>query len=235
MNHYVYLLESRVSTMYYIGCRSCSCKIGDDPYMGSSTAMSQEDKDNCNKIILKRFDTREEAITYEIELHNQFDVGNNPEFWNKVKQTSTGFDRTGMKVSEELLNKHYRNKIFSETHRRRLSEAGKGRKLSEEHKRKIGLAHKGKTVKESSKLYGKNNPAYGKPVSKETKSKISKAGTKFPDPYWWVHKDTGEKLYKTCLEMGKLFDPHRQSSSFTKIVKGDKLKSIYRWTLLEEL
>ena len=76
---------------------------------------------------------------------------------------------------------------------------------------------------------------YGKKVTKETRGKLARASTKFPDPYWRCNKVTGEKLFKTCIEMGKLFDPHKQSSSFTKIVnKSNKLKSIYKWTLLED-
>lgn len=31
----------------------------------------------------------------EIYLHDLFDVGRNPMFYNKAKQTTTGFDRTG--------------------------------------------------------------------------------------------------------------------------------------------
>jgi hypothetical protein len=46
-----------------------------------------------------------------------------------------------------------------------------------------GLAHKGKTVQEESKLYGKDNPMYGKTHSKEAAEKMQAARTKFPDKY----------------------------------------------------
>ena len=101
LNHYVYLLSSRLEEKCYIGVRSCRCPISEDTYMGSSTCMTKEDKQNCNKIILARFNSRQEAVAYEIELHTLLDVVINPLFWNKAKQTSTGFDTTGRSMSLE--------------------------------------------------------------------------------------------------------------------------------------
>lgn len=102
-NHYVYLLQHKDKELYYIGSRSCNGSIGNDSYMGSSSVMTTKDKENCHKIILARFKTREEAIAYEVELHNKFDVATNSLFWNKAKQTSTkfSFDPTGIKKSKE--------------------------------------------------------------------------------------------------------------------------------------
>lgn len=78
--HYVYLLISNTEEKFYIGVRSCSCRIDEDSYMGSSSVMTKEDKDNCDKLVLKEFDTRKEAIAYEVELHNQFEVSTNKKF-----------------------------------------------------------------------------------------------------------------------------------------------------------
>ena len=75
--HYVYMLISLIEDKYYIGARSCICNIDEDTYMGSSRVMTKEDKRNCGKLILKEFNTRKEAIAYEIELHERFDVSNN--------------------------------------------------------------------------------------------------------------------------------------------------------------
>lgn len=71
INHYVYLLESKITTKYYIGVRSCKCKVWDDTYVGSSKVMNKEDKLLCNKIVLKRFNSRKEAVAYEIKLHDK--------------------------------------------------------------------------------------------------------------------------------------------------------------------
>lgn len=99
MNHYVYLIEKKpaleTEQKYYIGVRSCECLIADDDYMGSSKYLTEEikklGKESFNKIILKRFDNREDAYEYEIHMHKEFDVVNNPIFFNKANQTSFGF------------------------------------------------------------------------------------------------------------------------------------------------
>lgn len=58
---------------------------------------------------------------------------------------------------------------FTEEHRRKLSEAKKGRKLSEEHCKKLSQVHKGKKLSEETKKKlseskkGELNPMYGKP------------------------------------------------------------------------
>ena len=99
MNHYVYLIEKKsaleTEQKYYIGVRSCECKIGDDEYMGSSKYLTEDinnnGKQNYNKIILKRFDSREDAYQYEIHMHKEFDVVNNTIFFNRSNQLCFGF------------------------------------------------------------------------------------------------------------------------------------------------
>lgn len=101
-NHYVYLLINRNpidSRKYYIGTRSCFCKPEDDIYFSSSKVIKEIIKNNNKNVfykkILKTFDSRECAISFEIFLHSKYDVGNNIKFYNIVKQTSTKFDTTG--------------------------------------------------------------------------------------------------------------------------------------------
>jgi hypothetical protein len=99
MNHYVYLIEKKNALpnqeKYYIGVRSCECKIGEDSYMSSSDFLKEDikkvGKENFNKIILKRFQTREDAYAHEIQLHKEFDVANNPLFFNRANQLDFGF------------------------------------------------------------------------------------------------------------------------------------------------
>ena len=134
MNHYVYLIEKRNALpnqqKYYIGVRSCEGLIGDDDYMGSSKYLTEDigkqGKNNFNKIILKRFQTREEAVQYEIDMHNEFEVASNTLFFNKAKQTVVSFtpgvgennyfygkkhtEETRQKIREILKTKDCRNK-----------------------------------------------------------------------------------------------------------------------------
>jgi hypothetical protein len=147
--------------------------------------MTKEDKNNCNKIVLKRFSSREEAVSYEISMHEKFNVANNPLFYNKAKQTVTGFDTCGVKNihSKEhiqylsLSRKEYNNKYgnpgcrpITEKTRQKLSAAGKrwyennvskckGKKLTEEHKIKIsplGRTHSEKTKDKIKNTHRKN-------------------------------------------------------------------------------
>lgn len=63
---------------------------------------------------------------------------------------------------------------FSEEHRRKLSEAHKGKRFSEETRRRMSEAKRGK----NNPWYGKrgeNHPRYGKHHSEEARRKISKA------------------------------------------------------------
>jgi hypothetical protein len=99
MNHYVYLIEKKsaleTEQKYYIGVRSCEGLIGEDDYMSSSKYLQEEveknGKESFNKIILKRFANREDALSYEIEMHKEFDVANNSIFFNRARQTSVKF------------------------------------------------------------------------------------------------------------------------------------------------
>ena len=124
MNHYVYLIEKKNtlpnSSKYYIGVRSCEGLIADDDYMGSSKYLTEdiekEGKSNFNKIILKRFQTREDAVQYEIDMHNEFEVASNPLFFNRTKQTVVGF---GPGVGE---NNYFYGKKHTEESRQKMRE-----------------------------------------------------------------------------------------------------------------
>lgn len=171
--HYVYLLASRKEEKYYIGVRTCKGSIDKDTYMGSSTCMTKEDKAACNKLILARFDTRAEAVQYEIDLHIRFNVVENPMFWNKAKQTSTGFDTSGRSMDEK------ERAIRSEAQKKRFStilHPSKGRKLTEEHKEKISKSGTG--LKRSSVTRAKIQKAHKERSAKHWKFEA-----------WWYEVD----------------------------------------------
>ena len=97
MNHYTYMLIDPTTDMKYIGVRSCKCPILEDKYKGSSKIMTADEKLRSDKMIIKTFDTRQEAMEHEIELHDKYDVGVNHKFYNGCKATSTKFDVSGTK------------------------------------------------------------------------------------------------------------------------------------------
>jgi hypothetical protein len=139
MNHYVYLIEKKNTLpnqqKYYIGVRSCECKIGEDSYMGSSKYLTEEVEtlgaDQFNKIILKRFNNRLDANLYEIQMHEKFDVANNFIFFNRVKQK----DR-GLGVGPGELNPFY------------------GRKHTEEYKQRQSILLKTKDCRSKTLNFG---------------------------------------------------------------------------------
>lgn len=103
MNHYTYLLINKFTGMLYIGKRSCTCLPEEDiDYMSSSKYVPKQD---CFKVILSKFESSSDAIQDEIKLHTLFNVGVNPAFYNKAKQTSTSFDTTGTTHSVSNITK----------------------------------------------------------------------------------------------------------------------------------
>jgi len=140
-HHYVYHSYEEWGREY-IGCRSCDCLPEEDTkYFGSfydKTFFPTE------KAILFVCETRQEAAEIEIELHDFFDVAVNPQFANRSKQTSTGFDRTGVPMTEA------QKKAQSE-------------KMSGENNPQFGVPHTEEWKKaQSERISGEKNPNYGR-------------------------------------------------------------------------
>ena len=97
MNHYTYFLTAKEpfnGMKYYIGVRSCKSSPEEDKYMGSSKVLKRN-KIAVDKHILATWETRQEAVSHEILLHDCFDVAVNPELFNQAIQTAVGFDTSG--------------------------------------------------------------------------------------------------------------------------------------------
>lgn len=102
MYHYVYEVTNKNSGMRYIGVRSSKTKPELDlgtRYFSSSKTLIRLIEENVGnfefKILNDKFKTRKEAVAEEIRLHTLYNVGKNPKFYNKAKQTSTSFDVSG--------------------------------------------------------------------------------------------------------------------------------------------
>jgi len=163
----------------YIGCKpsGSECLPEDDPYLGS---FKDKTFNPTNKIILGVFKTPQECLDAEILLHDFFQVDINPHFANLARQTSTGFIPF----------------VKSEEHRRRISQALKGKKLSQQAIEK----------RQKSRKYcpGENHPFHGKTHTERAKEKIKKArakqtnvggGCSYP---WWVNSNGDRTRSQTC-------------------------------------
>lgn len=210
MHHYTYILLDPESEMKYIGMRSCECLPYEDPYMGSSYAMTIEDKRRCDKLVLEEFTTRDEALTHEIALHEQFQVHINPEFWNLSKQTSTKFisNRKGCKLTEE--------------HKRKCSESLTGRKMPEftkEHRQKIATARTGTKASMATKA-----------KFSETRKGELNSNFKHTSIYTWQHRD-GTIVSNRIVDMIGLGLMPKSPAKAYEVVKGTR-NMAYGWVLI---
>ena len=199
-NNFVYLILNKINRKKYIGVKSTDL----DPYevIGKTYFSSSSDKEfireqkehpeNFKYRVLKNFKTRKEAVQLECELHERYDVSLNDEFYNKAKQTSTGFDTSGIKLTEEQkeikrlknierykdINERIKISIkskesWSKNPQRRL-------KLIEMNKNRIRTAEEIEKIKQTrkdpitgkDKYSGKNSSFYGKTHTSEYKEKM---------------------------------------------------------------
>lgn len=169
MNHYVYYSYEDWGRGY-IGVRQCECNICEDEYFGSYYDKSFNP---TNKIILMECNTREEALSAEVILHNFYDVKNNSHFVNQANQTSSKFDydNTGIPMSEETkknISKAKKGKKMRkqspEQIAKRLESRRKGGGWSKETNKKISQSLKGNIPWNKGKKVG--------PMSEEQKDKI---------------------------------------------------------------
>ncbi len=101
--HYVYRITNLVENKHYYGKRSSKIHPKHDigvKYFSSSKdrnfiADQKSNPQNYKYKIIRRFENSKSALEFEVLLHNKFDVGRNVNFYNRAKQTSSGFDTTG--------------------------------------------------------------------------------------------------------------------------------------------
>jgi hypothetical protein len=144
MNYYIYEIECyhpNYKGMKYIGKRQCECEPINDDYWGSGRRMNKKivneiGHEYFSKKIIVLCDNPKQLVEQEIYLHEVHDVGRNPKYFNIVKQTSTGFDRTGIPQSQDIRKKisnstkgeknHFYRKKHQNSSKKLISDANKG-------------------------------------------------------------------------------------------------------------
>lgn len=165
----------------YIGKRECECLPEEDiTYFGS---FKDKTFQPTQKIILKTFNTIEEALEAECILHNFYEVDKNPHFVNRAKQTSKKFYYICPK--EIMLGEN--NPAKRPEVRVKLKEARNRRITTEETKKKMSEAHKGRLG-----TYGMKNKCH----SEEVKQRMRDNRVKFNNKVWEI-KDPEGKIHTT--------------------------------------
>ena len=184
--HYVYYSYEKWGRGYF-GSRTCKCLPEEDiKYFGS---FKDKTFRPTQKIILKDdYATRKEAYADEIILQEYYKVVENPHFANRSYQTTTSFSVYGLRQSEE--------------HKRKISQARKGKSHSEETKRKMrrmgGMSGKSHSEETKRKMRGRSH-------SEEAKKKISKAikGRKLTEDHKKKISESNRGKPKTITEKRK--------------------------------
>lgn len=108
MNHYVYLITFN-DGMKYVGAHSTKLDPEiDATYLGSGRALPDRDFTTCNKTILQTFQTRKEAIAYEIEFIENHDCVKSDEWYN---QRLHNYDKHGRNIFSCAGTYHTANKL----------------------------------------------------------------------------------------------------------------------------
>jgi hypothetical protein len=170
MYHYVYRITNKVINKHYYGTRSCACLPSEDlgrTYLSSSTdpqfiSNQKTHPSDFKYKVVRICVTRAMALQLEIKLHHKFNVGCSTNFYNKVKQTSSGFDTSGIPNTPE--QKDHKRKLFTGT-----GNPFFGRVHTEKTKKLISINH--------ANCNGPANSMYGRTQNDTTKSLISKANT----------------------------------------------------------
>ena len=148
-----------------------------------------------NRLVLETYNPIENQHLYHAHHENRIRNDNNLNNlkWEFIPDHVREHHK-GKVFSEEhrrKLSEAKKGKVFSEEHRKNLSEAGKGRVLSEETRRKLSEAKMGRLLSEETRRR-MSEANKGKVLSEETRKRMSEtkkiAGTKPPGTKgmnWW--------------------------------------------------
>ncbi len=185
--YFTYKITNTVKQKHYIGSKVS--KLVPEDCIGVTYFSSSRDKkflkdqqlnpENYVYDVVGIFDTYEEAIQHEVDLHEFYEVAKNKNFYNKSKQTSTGFSTYGMKfptIDEvEKRKEATQSRIFIARIRKKAKLLLSLRKSQKNLHGNVGKCHTDETNQKNREArLGENNGMFGKKHTAETKRKMSK-------------------------------------------------------------
>jgi hypothetical protein len=221
--HYTYWITNIKLQKHYIGVHTSKIPPIHDlgiKYFSSSSdkEFKKDQKSNPQDYeykIIGLSHTREEASLNEIELHETYDVGKNPRFYNQCKATSTGFNRSGVEVAEKTKKKmsesHKNLPPFTEEHKKKISESGKNpsdktrKKMSESAKNREPATEE---ARKSMSDAWKTRPA----DSQETKDKKSESAKNKPPDTEETKRKRSESAKNKPLDSQETKDKKSESA-----------------------
>ena len=131
---YTYSITNIITGMQYIGKRQSTVKPVNDigiKYFSSSndSEFMEDQRENPRHYkyeVIKTFSSAKEQAEYEILLHEKYDVGKNPMFYNKVKQTKAWKD--------PIIRERMMKTLQSDEYRENMKNIVSGRKKTTEQK-----------------------------------------------------------------------------------------------------
>ena len=184
MSHYTYMVTNNINGKVYVGSHSWKGEGLDPNYYGSGTAITRAvkkyGKENFQVEVLYFYDTVEECRADEERILTEYNVKDCPHSYN-LKNSAIGF--TSGDITEDTKRKMREHK-FSDEHRKKLSQALKGKTLSEEHRKNISQAMKGKT-------------------SDKHRKKLSQAQNYEKIPIVAIDKNNKVKIFESIIECAR--------------------------------
>ena len=207
MKHYAYK-QLRDNGEYYYGIHSTDNL--DDGYAGSGTLFKDKynsDPSRFTKTIIHFEESRGLIEEFE-EVLVDLEMLKDPLCLNLMTGGGSGLpsDETKAKMSASMTGQN--NPFFGQKHTSKT---------------------KAKMVANQPDKSGAKNGMYGNKHSAEARAKISAGHMKYTQMLWWTHT-SGAERFDTANGMGYAYSPHKQSSSFTRMITGS-LKTIYGWHL----
>tara|TARA_R110002095_G_scaffold202602_2_gene184294 strand:- start:472 stop:1332 length:861 start_codon:yes stop_codon:yes gene_type:complete len=228
--HYTYQITDLETGMIYIGSRTCrgiepNMDIGLKYFSSSSNKdfinNQKENKTRYKYDVLKIFNSREEAYLEESILHETYDVGINPLYYNLSKYSFGKIDFTGKHHSDESklkIGEASKKRGISEKAKANLRWQSKHRVRAAEEKKKMSDAKIGNSnasgvrnkesrdnISKSRIEYFMKNPGLftGKKHSVESKKKMSDSKLGDKNIKYWHGKTRSEETKKKISENRK--------------------------------